>query len=107
MPGYLSFAFAVGDQRIVSPSAVLIAIAGGIAATLLAALRPLSDLISRRPLDAVYREEDEQDEGAFVPRRWLPIAGAALVAAATGVLRARTARDVRRHRAARRRRCCC
>lgn len=86
VPGYLSYAFAVGDQRIVSPSAVLIAVGGGLAATLIAALRPLSDLIARRPLDAAYREEDEQIEGAFVPRRWLPLAGTALVAAATGVL---------------------
>jgi putative ABC transport system permease protein len=85
-PGYLSYAFAVGDQRIVSPTAVLLAIAGGFGATLVAAMRPLSDLLARRPLDAAYREEDERPEGAFVPRRWLLAAGAALAAAATGVL---------------------
>jgi putative ABC transport system permease protein len=85
-PGYLSYAFAVGDQRIVSLSAVLLAIAGGLAATLVAAMRPLSDLLSRRPLDAAYREEDERVDAGFAPRRWLPLAGAALAAAATGVL---------------------
>jgi putative ABC transport system permease protein len=85
-PGYLSYAFTVGDQRIVSASALLFAIAGGLVATFVAALRPLSDLLSRRPLDAAYREEDERIEGAFVPRRWLLVAGAALAAAATGVL---------------------
>jgi putative ABC transport system permease protein len=86
-PGYLSFAFAVGDQRIVSLGAVLLAVAGGFAATLIAALRPLSDLLTRRPLDAAYREEDEVGgETVFVPRRWLPFAGGGLVAAATAVL---------------------
>ncbi|MBS1869104.1 MAG: ABC transporter permease [Actinobacteria bacterium] len=85
-PGYLSYAFAVGDQRIVSPTAVLLAAAGGLAATFIAALRPLSDLLSRRPLDDAYREEDERTDAAVVPRRWLPLAGSLLVAAATGVL---------------------
>jgi len=85
-PGYLSYAFAVGNQRIVSPTAVLLALAGGLAATFIAALRPLSDLLSRRPLDDAYREEDERTDAAVVPRRWLPLAGALLVAAATGVL---------------------
>ncbi len=85
-PGYLSYAFTVGEQRIVTPAAVLLAIAGGLAATFVAALRPLSDLLSRRPLDDVYREEDERAERAFVPRRWQMAGGLALVAAASGVL---------------------
>jgi putative ABC transport system permease protein len=85
-PGYLSYAFAVGDQRIVSLGAVLLAIAGGLAATLVAAMRPLSDLLSRRPLDAAYREEDEPTDATFTPRRWLPLAGSALAAAATCLL---------------------
>lgn len=86
VPGYLSFAFAVGDQRIVEPRSVLLAIAGGMGATLLAATRPLGDLFSRRPLDDVYREDDERDEDSVVPRLWLLACGLALVAAATGVL---------------------
>lgn len=44
-PGYLSFAFAVGEQRIVEWQSVAIAVAGGIGATLLAALLPLADLL--------------------------------------------------------------
>ncbi|MGB2712274.1 MAG: FtsX-like permease family protein, partial [Conexibacter sp.] len=86
VPGYLSYAFTVGDQRIVEPRSVLLAVAGGIGATLLAAMRPLSDLFSRRPLDEVYREDDERNEDALVRRRWLLAAGAGFVAAATGVL---------------------
>jgi putative ABC transport system permease protein len=86
VPGYLTFAFAIGDQRIVEPTSVVLAVAGGIAATLLAALRPLTDLVSRRPLDDAYREDDERDEDAFLPRRWLVVGGVALLAAASGVL---------------------
>ncbi|HEX4805415.1 MAG TPA: FtsX-like permease family protein [Conexibacter sp.] len=85
-PGYLSYAFAVGDQRIVSSASVLLAILGGLFATLVAALRPLSDLLSRRPLDDAYREDDERTERAVVPRAWQAAAGVALVAAASGVL---------------------
>ena len=85
-PGYLSFAFPVGDHRIVQPQSVAIAFLGGIAATALAALRPLSDLFSRRPLDDVYREDDAHEEDAFVPRRALSIYGVALVAGAATLL---------------------
>jgi putative ABC transport system permease protein len=48
-PGYLSFAFPVGDQRIVSWRDIAIAAGGGMAATLLAALVPLADLLWRGP----------------------------------------------------------
>jgi putative ABC transport system permease protein len=85
-PGYLSFAFPVGDQRIVRPQSMAIAFLGGIAATVLAALRPLSDLLSRRPLDDVYREDDDHEEDAFVPRRALSVCGLALLAGAGALL---------------------
>ncbi len=85
-PGYLSFAFPVGDQRIVEARSVLLAMVGGIAATLLAATRPLGDLLSRRPLDDVYREDDERDEDALVSRRAMPLTGLALIAGAAAVL---------------------
>lgn len=85
-PGYLSFAFPVGDQRIVELRSVALAILGGVAATLLAAMRPLSDLFSRRPLDAVYREDDEPEEDELGSRRLLPAAGVALIAGAAAVL---------------------
>jgi putative ABC transport system permease protein len=86
VPGYLSYAFTVGDQRIVELRSILLAVAGGIGVTLLAALRPLSDLFSRRPLDEVYRADDERNEDARVRRRWLVTGGTGFVAAATAVL---------------------
>jgi putative ABC transport system permease protein len=86
VPGYLSFAFSIGDQRIVEPQSVVLAIAGGMGATLLAALRPLSDLLSRRPLDDVYREDDDRGEGALLARRWIALCGLLLVVAAVLVL---------------------
>jgi putative ABC transport system permease protein len=86
VPGYLSFAFSVGDQRIVEPRSVALAVAGGMAATLLAALRPLADLFSRRPLDDVYREDDDRSEDALLSRRWIAVGGLLLVAAAALVL---------------------
>jgi len=85
VPGYLTFAFAVGDQRVIEPRSVALAVAGGIAATLLAALRPLRDLFSRRPLDAVYGEDADDDARLFRPRR-IALGGAALLAGALLVL---------------------
>jgi len=86
VPGYLSYAFTVGDQRIVDARSVLLAIAGGVGATLLAALRPLSDLFSRRPLDEVYREDEERGDDALVRRRWLLLVSGGFIGAATAVL---------------------
>ncbi len=48
-PGYLSFAFPVGVERIVEWQNVAIAVGGGIAATILAALLPLLDILRHRP----------------------------------------------------------
>lgn len=85
-PGYLSFAFPVGDQRIVTWPSVVLAVVGGIAATLLAAMRPLSDLFSQRPLDDAYREDDEREEDALLSRRAMPAVGTTLVVATAGLL---------------------
>ena len=57
-PGYLSFAFPVGNDRIVSWESVVIAIAAGMAAAGAGVLWPLRDLF-RRP-----REQDP------IPHRW-------------------------------------
>jgi putative ABC transport system permease protein len=86
VPGYLTFAFPVGGQRVIEAQSVALAVAGGIGATLLAAIRPLSDLFSRRPLDAVYRDADEPDETALARPRRLALAGGGLVGSALLVL---------------------
>lgn len=59
LPGYLTFAFPVGVQRIVPASAILLACAAGIGASLLAGARPLRDVLLRAPIDAVHRSAGE------------------------------------------------
>ncbi len=83
-PGYLSFAFPIGGQRIVDWQSVAIAFGGGVLATLVAALRPLSDLASRRPLDSALRTED-REEDATIPSRWALGGGLLLTAAAAAI----------------------
>ncbi|ADB53144.1 FtsX-like permease family protein [Conexibacter woesei] len=85
VPGYIALAFTVGEQRVVTAAALLVAVGGGIAATVLAALRPLADVASRRPLDAVRRDEERGDDGRL-PRRRLLACGVATGAAATLLL---------------------
>jgi putative ABC transport system permease protein len=48
-PGYLSSAFAVGSQRVVSAQSVLVAVGGGMLAAIVAVLSPLREILSRRP----------------------------------------------------------
>lgn len=84
VPGYLTFAFAVGGQRVVRWSTVAIAVGGGIAAAVVASARPMLDVYSRRPVDAVLRDDGDRGEG--VSRRsttWLLGAAVALVAGTT------------------------
>jgi putative ABC transport system permease protein len=47
-PGYLSLAFAIGEQRVVEWQAVAIAGCAGVAAALLAAMLPLRDVVGRQ-----------------------------------------------------------
>lgn len=58
-PGYLSVAFPVGEQRIVEWYSVVISLGAGLAATLLAALMPLRDLLGN-PRSEVARTDDER-----------------------------------------------
>jgi putative ABC transport system permease protein len=84
LPTYLAFTFPIGTQRIVPTSVVAISLFAGLAASLLAASRPLFDLFSRRPLDAVHQERGELGEGIDAPlRRRLLLAGLAILAVAT------------------------
>ncbi|HYV14593.1 MAG TPA: FtsX-like permease family protein [Conexibacter sp.] len=83
-PGYLSFAFPVGGQRVVHLQSVALALAGGIGATFIATTPLVRDLFSRRPVDAVYRSNDEPGEAITGhARRTLALAGAGLLAATT------------------------
>jgi putative ABC transport system permease protein len=83
-PGYLSFAFPVGGQRVVDTSSVVLALAGGIGATFIATAPLLRDLFSRGPVDAVHRGEEEPGEAIGTrARRAFAVAGGALLAATT------------------------
>jgi putative ABC transport system permease protein len=81
-PGYLSSAFAVGSQRVVSAQSVAIAVLGGMLAASIAVLSPLKDIVSRQPLAAIT--EKEGGPGSGFGR--LAIAGAVCLAAATAIL---------------------
>lgn len=84
LPTYLAFTFPIGTQRIVTPSTIAIAFGAGLAASLLAASRPLLDLVSDGPLDAVHEERGELGEGlGATMRRRLLLVAAALLAATT------------------------
>jgi putative ABC transport system permease protein len=63
VPTYLAFTFPIGTQRVVPAQTIALAFGAGIAASLLAASRPLADVFSRRPLDAVYDERGDLGEG--------------------------------------------
>jgi putative ABC transport system permease protein len=55
-PGYLSFAFPIGNTRIVTFSSIALAIGAGMVAACLGVLWPLRDILAR-PLQAVGRTE--------------------------------------------------
>ncbi len=83
VPGYLSSAFAVGTQRVVSVASVATATGGGMAASLVAVLSPLRDILSRDPLAATAVPHEERGDRRG---RLMGVAGLACLAAATGVL---------------------
>jgi len=56
-PAFLSLAFTVGAQRVVSWQSVAIATAGGMLAAIVAVLSPLRDILSRDPLAASGRRK--------------------------------------------------
>jgi putative ABC transport system permease protein len=56
-PGYLSSAFALGAQRVVSAQSVAIAVGGGMLAACVAVLSPFRDIVSRDPLAAIAPRE--------------------------------------------------
>jgi putative ABC transport system permease protein len=86
-PGYLSSAFAVGSERIVSAQSVLVAVGGGMLAAIVAVLSPLREILSRRP-PAVTAPGDltAGGSGSGVGLVKLALGGLACLAAATAIL---------------------
>lgn len=85
-PGYLAFAFPIGQGRVVTFADVALAVGGGVAATVLAAGRLLVDVWSRHPHELTYRADGEPGEGIPAALRpWLLAAAALLVAFAGAV----------------------
>ncbi len=82
-PGYLSSAFAVGSQRVVSVQSVGVAVVGGMLAASVAVLSPFKDIVSRQPLAAIT---EKAGSGAGGGGRWLGLAGFVCLAAATAIL---------------------
>jgi putative ABC transport system permease protein len=86
IPTYLSFTFPIGTQRIVPLSAVLIAVAAGVLASVLAASRSFVDLHGKRAIDAVYQEHGDVGESFDKTLRMRLLIAAGLFAALATVL---------------------
>jgi putative ABC transport system permease protein len=65
-PAFLSLAFALGAERVVSWQSVAVAAGGGMLAAIVAVLSPLRDILSRDPLAAIVpREASGVDRGSL------------------------------------------
>ncbi len=82
-PGYLSSAFSLASERVVSTQSIAIAAGGGMLAACVAVLSPLRDILSRDPLAATALKEDS---GGGSQSRWLLLAGLAALALSVGIL---------------------
>ena len=80
-PGYLSSAFAVGSERVVSWQSIAISVVGGMGAASVAVLSPFKDIVSRNPLAAI-----ETKEGTGGSTSWLLTLGGLVCLAATLVI---------------------
>ncbi len=94
-PGYLSSAFAVGNQRVVGWQAFAVAVGGGILAACVAVLSPLREILSRRPPPVLAPGEltgpgggAAGSGGAPSAQAWLTLAGLACLAGAVAILEA-------------------
>jgi len=82
-PGYLSSAFAVGSQRVVSVKSVAVAAGGGMLASVVAVLSPLRAILSPDPLLA---GAPRPGRGAVRPVVWPALAGVLCLGAAGAIL---------------------
>ena len=84
-PAFLSLAFALGSQRVVTWQSVAIALAGGMGAAIVAVLSPLRDIFARDPLAAIAPRE--RAGGAGPSHGWRrSLGGLACLASATVLL---------------------
>ncbi|MGH2904007.1 MAG: FtsX-like permease family protein [Solirubrobacteraceae bacterium] len=81
-PGYLSSAFSLASERVVSTQSIAIAAGGGMLAACVAVLSPLRDILSRDPLAATALKEGSGGSQS----RWLPLAGLLALALSVGIL---------------------
>ena len=81
-PGYLSSAFALGSERVVSAQSIAIAAGGGMVAACVAVLSPMRDILSHDPLAATTIKEDSGGSRS----RWLHLGGLAALALTVGIL---------------------
>jgi putative ABC transport system permease protein len=85
-PAFLSLAFAVGSERVVSWQDIAIACGGGMLAAIVAVLSPLHDVLSRDPLAAMGSRKDSNASLAWSPSTKAALAGLACLAGATAIL---------------------
>jgi putative ABC transport system permease protein len=83
-PAFLSLAFALGSQRVVTMQSVAIAVGGGMLAAIVAVLSPLRDILSRDPLAAIGSGDRTGSRTHSGRRRGL--AGLACLTGATALL---------------------
>lgn len=84
-PGYLSFAFPIGSERVVTGSSIALALAGGLLAAVAGVLVPLRAAIIERP--AVSAPASQPLHGHA---RWLLVGAGICLAATTAILLAAT-----------------
>jgi putative ABC transport system permease protein len=85
-PGYLSSAFAVGSQRVVSAQSIAIAVGGGMLAACVAVLSPLREILSRRPPVVTAPGDLSAGDGGGGSLGRLALGGVVCLAAATAIL---------------------
>ena len=85
-PGYLSSAFAIGSQRVVSVQSVAVAVGGGMLAACVAVLSPLREILSRRPPAVTAPGDLTVADGGGGGLVKLTLGGLACLAAATAIL---------------------
>jgi putative ABC transport system permease protein len=84
-PAFLSLAFALGSQRVVSLQSILLATGGGMLAAIVAVLSPMRDILARDPLAAIAPRESS-GRGSSTGRLSTALAGLACLGGATALL---------------------